>query len=69
MRHRILAAILDFVEEAEKREKKLPGKFSRAVCILQIFGNNPSRFFGVRAETSGGSGERTPQKQLVSTTT
>ena len=27
---RILAAILDFVEETEKRKKKLPGKFPRA---------------------------------------
>ena len=26
----ILAAILDFVEEAEKRQKKLPGEFLRA---------------------------------------
>ena len=28
--HRILAAILDFVEEVQKRKKKLPGKFPRA---------------------------------------
>ena len=28
--HRILAVILDFAEEAEKRHKKLPGKFLRA---------------------------------------
>ena len=33
------------------------------VCILQIFGNNPSRGFGVRAETSDGGGGRTRQKQ------
>ena len=35
------------------------------VCILQIFGNNPSRGFRVRAETSGGGGGggRTRQKQ------
>ena len=34
------------------------------VCILQIFGNNPSRGFRVRAETSGGGGGgRTQQKQ------
>ena len=32
------------------------------VCILQIFGNNPSRGFRVKAETSGGGG-RTQQKQ------
>ena len=29
-RHRILAAILDFVEEAGKRRKNLQGKFPRA---------------------------------------
>ena len=28
--HRILADILDFVEEAEKRRKNWPGKFPRA---------------------------------------
>ena len=27
---KILAAILDFAEEADKRQKKLPGKFVRA---------------------------------------
>ena len=32
------------------------------VCILQIFGNDPSRGLRVRAETSGGGG-RTQQKQ------
>ena len=53
MRHRILAAILDFVEETEKRKKKiLPGNSPGPVCILQIFGNNPSRGFRVRAETA-----------------
>ena len=40
----ILAAILDFVEEAEKRQKNVQGKFPRAnICILQVFRNNPSR--------------------------
>ena len=58
-----MAAILDFVEKTEKRKKKIyqansPGP----VCILQIFGNNPSRGLRVRAETSGGGG-RTQQKQ------
>ena len=38
-----------------------PGPVS--VCILQIFGNNPSRGFRVRAETNGGGGGRTQQKQ------
>ena len=46
MRHRILAAILDFVGETKKRKKKnyqtnSPGP----VCILQLFGNNPSTGF------------------------
>ena len=66
MRHRILAAIFDFVEETEKRKQKnyqtnSPGP----VCILQIFGNNPSEGFRVRAEASGGGGGggRTQQKQ------
>ena len=44
--------MLDFVEETEQRKKIIyqansPGP----VCILQIFGNNPSRGFRVRAET------------------
>ena len=30
-RHRILAAILDFAEEAEKHPKKLPGQSLRAI--------------------------------------
>ena len=40
-RHRILAAILDFVEEAEKRRKKV--NVLGPICILQIFRKNPSR--------------------------
>ena len=41
---RILAAILDFVEEAEKRRKKIyRASFLGPICILQIFRNNPSR--------------------------
>ena len=39
----ILAAILDFVEKAEKRQKKLQGNSPRAICILEIFRNKPSR--------------------------
>ena len=35
------------------------------VCILQIFGNNPSRGFQVRAETSGGGGGRTRQQMQI----
>ena len=40
-----------------KNAKKiiLPGNSPGPVCILQIFGNNPSRGFRVRAETSGGT--------------
>ena len=57
-----LVAILDFVEETEKR-KKIQANSPGPVCILQIFGNNPSRGFRVRAETSGGGGGRTQQKQ------
>ena len=38
------------------------------VCILKIFGNNPSRSFRVRAETKRGGGQ-TRQKQKVYTTT
>ena len=30
----ILEAILDFVEEAEKRSKKLPANFLGPICIL-----------------------------------
>ena len=63
MCHRILEAILDFVEETEKRKTKIYQTNSPGlVCILQIFGNNPSRGFRVRAETSGGGG-RTQEKQ------
>ena len=67
MRHRILAVILDFVEETEERKKNQPNS-PGPVCILQIFGNNPSRGFRVRAGTKSVGG-RTEQKQLVSTTT
>ena len=63
--HRILAAILDFVEETEKRKKIHQANSPGPVCILQIFGNNLSRGFRVRAETSVGvgGGGRTRQKQ------
>ena len=57
MRHRILAAILDFVKETEKCKKTIYTNSPGPVCILQIFGNNPSRGFRVRAETSGGGGQ------------
>ena len=67
MRQLILAAILDFVKETEKHTKKnyqtnSPGP----VCILQIFGNNLSEGFRVKAETSGGGGGggRTQQKPI-----
>ena len=64
VRHRILAAILYFDEETEKREKKnYQANSLRPVCILQIFGNNPSKGFRVGAERSGGGGGRTQQKQ------
>ena len=39
----ILAAILDFVEKAEKRKKINRANFLRPICILQIFRNNPGR--------------------------
>ena len=52
--NRNLAAILDFVEETLKRKKIIyQANSSGPVCILQIFGNNPSRGFQVKAETSG----------------
>ena len=61
----ILVAILDFVDETGKRKKKnYQANSTGPVCILQIFGNNLSRGFRVRAETSGGGGGgRTSQKQ------
>ena len=40
---RILAAILDFVEEAEQHKKNYRENFPGPICILQIFRNNPSR--------------------------
>ena len=44
--------LLKKLKNAKKKiyQKNSPGP----VCILQIFGNNPSRGFRVRAETSGG---------------
>ena len=59
MRHRILAAILDFVEKTEKRKKNYQANSPGPVSILHIFGNNPSRGFRVRAETSGGGSAKT----------
>ena len=119
VRHRILAALFDFVEETEKRKKKFTrqipqgqyayckyleiirvgvfeweqkqvaaaaGRHSKnnksppphsgwglknyqvnspgAIWILQIFGNNPSRGFKVRAKTKCGGGQ-TQQKQSL----
>ena len=61
-RHKILEAILNFVE---KNEKKFQANSPGPVCILQIFWNNPSREFQVRAETkcgSGGGDRQTQQK-------
>ena len=54
--------LLKKLENAKKKihQANSPGP----VCILQIFGNNPSRGFRVRAETSGGGG-RIQQKQYV----
>ena len=54
---------MDFVEKNEKRKKNYQANSPGPVCILQIFGNNPSRGFRVGAETSGGGGGRTQQKQ------
>ena len=49
--------------EKLKNAKKIHQANSQGpVYTLQIFGNNPSRGFRVRAETSGGGG-RTQQKQ------
>ena len=56
----ILAAILDFVYETEKNyQVNSPG----SICILQIFGNNPSRGFQVRAGTKCGGGGWSGQTQ------
>ena len=55
--------LLEKLEDAKKKfTRQIP---TGPVCILQIFGNNPSRGFRVRAETragGGGSGQ-TQQKQ------
>ena len=56
MRHSILAVILDFVEETEKRKKNSLPNSSGPVCILQIFENNLSGSFRVRAEKNGSGG-------------
>ena len=63
---RVLAAIMDCAEESKKRSKNCYQANSLGpICILQIFRNNPTRGFRVRAETSGVSagGGRTQQKQ------
>ena len=41
--HRILAAILDFVEETEKCEKKYQANSPGPVYILQIFGGEQTQ--------------------------
>ena len=48
--------MLDFIEETEKRKKKIQTNSPVSICILQIFGNNPSRGFRVKAETKCGGG-------------
>ena len=50
------------LKKLKNTQKKYQANSRGPVCILQIFGNNPSGGFQVRAETSGGSG-RTQQKQ------
>ena len=55
----ILTAILDFVEETEKRKKNYQANSPGHVCILQIFVNNPSRGFRVRAEVAAAVSAKT----------
>ena len=64
-----MAAILDFVEKTEKRKKKYQANSRGPICKLQIFENNQSRGFRVRAETKCGGGRQIQQKQYVSTIT
>ena len=54
---------LILLKKLENAKKIYQANSPGPVCILQIFGNNPSRGFRVRAETSGGGGARTQQKQ------
>ena len=59
---------MDFVEETEKRKKNYQANSPGPVCMLQIFGNNPSKGFLVRAETKCGGGDcggQTLQKQSL----
>ena len=53
------------LKNLKNAKKSNQANFPGPVCILQIFRNNPSRGFRVRAETSGGGGGggRTQQKQ------
>ena len=52
----IWAAILDFVKKTKKTPRKNYQKNSGPICILQIFRNNPSRGFWVRAEETSCGG-------------
>ena len=60
----ILSAILDFVEETEKRQKKYQANSPRPICILQICRKKPRRGLRVTAERSGGGGRRLGNKLL-----
>ena len=42
------------LKKLRNAKKNYQTNFPGPVCILQIFGNNPSRGFRVRAETCGG---------------
>ena len=46
-----------------KKKKNYQANSPGLVCILQIFGNNMSRAFRVRAETKCGGSGRTLKKQ------
>ena len=53
------------LKKLKNAKKNYQANSPGSVCILQIFGNIPSRGFRARAETneSGGGGGRTQQKQ------
>ena len=44
------------LKKLENANKNYQANSPGPVCILQIFGNNLSRGFSVRAETNGGGG-------------
>ena len=56
---------LILLKKLKNAKKNYQANSPGPICILQIFGNNPSRGFQVRAETKrgGGDGGRTQQKQ------